>query len=116
MKELDHNSIAGFVAITSSKDSAIITDSKDAHTVSKPFFQLVTELCLDAQPTGAGTIFSNEELSAFAEQIIVRAPHYIEIVCGCTNNRLGDSVGILKIRDDGTIPALAIATKIAIEA
>ncbi|KAJ0578645.1 putative developmental regulator, ULTRAPETALA [Helianthus annuus] len=52
-----------------------------------------------------GLFFSNEELSAFAGQIIVRAPHYIEIVCGCTNNRLGDSVGILKIRDDGTISA-----------
>ncbi|MFS7940576.1 putative developmental regulator, ULTRAPETALA [Helianthus anomalus] len=66
------------------------------------FFQLLTELCLDAQPAG-GTIFSNEELSAFAGQMIVRAPHYIEIVCGCTNNRLGDSVGILKIRNDDNV-------------
>ncbi|KAJ0748334.1 putative developmental regulator, ULTRAPETALA [Helianthus annuus] len=55
--------------------------------------------------TGAGTIFSNEELSAFAVQIIVRAPRYIEIWCGCTNNRFGDSVGIMRIVDDGTISA-----------
>ncbi|MFS7901300.1 putative transcription factor ULT family [Helianthus anomalus] len=68
-------------------------------------FQIVTQLHLDAHTTGAGTIFSNEELSAFAEQIIVRAPHYIEIECGCTNNRLGDSVGIMRIVDDGTISA-----------
>ncbi|KAF5806791.1 putative developmental regulator, ULTRAPETALA [Helianthus annuus] len=66
-------------------------------------FQIVTQLRLDAQTTGAGTIFSNEELSAFAEHIIVRAPRYIEIECGCTNNRLGDSVGIMRIVDDGTI-------------
>ncbi|KAJ0923605.1 putative developmental regulator, ULTRAPETALA [Helianthus annuus] len=63
-------------------------------------FQIVTQLRLDAQTTGAGTIFSNEELSAFAEHIIVRAPRYIEIECGCTNNRLGDSVGIMRIVDD----------------
>ncbi|KAJ0578653.1 putative developmental regulator, ULTRAPETALA [Helianthus annuus] len=36
---------------------------------------------------------------------MVRAPHYIEIACGCTNNELEDSVGILRIDDDGTIPA-----------
>ncbi|KAI3686264.1 hypothetical protein L1987_79938 [Smallanthus sonchifolius] len=41
------------------------------------------------------TIFSNEELGAFVGQIRVKAPHYIEIACGCTNKTLGDSSGIL---------------------
>ncbi|XP_076902998.1 protein ULTRAPETALA 2-like [Bidens hawaiensis] len=54
---------------------------------------------------GIKTIFSNEELSAFDGQIRVRAPHYIEIECGCTSRRHGDSVGILRISDDGTICA-----------
>ncbi|KAJ0578649.1 putative developmental regulator, ULTRAPETALA [Helianthus annuus] len=49
--------------------------------------------------------FSNEKLSAFVGQIIVTSPHYILIACGCTNNRLGDSVGILRIDDDGTFSA-----------
>ncbi|KAJ0612127.1 putative developmental regulator, ULTRAPETALA [Helianthus annuus] len=34
---------------------------------------------------------------------MVRAPHYIGIVCSCTNNRLRDCVGILRISDDDTI-------------
>ncbi|KAF5806793.1 putative developmental regulator, ULTRAPETALA [Helianthus annuus] len=34
---------------------------------------------------------------------MVRAPHYIGIACSCTNNRLRDCVGILRISDDGTI-------------
>ncbi|KAI3686265.1 hypothetical protein L1987_79939 [Smallanthus sonchifolius] len=53
---------------------------------------------------GTETIFSNEELSAFVGQNRVRAPHYIEVACGCTN-RLGDSMGIMRISDDGTIHA-----------
>ncbi|KAJ0748340.1 putative developmental regulator, ULTRAPETALA [Helianthus annuus] len=37
---------------------------------------------------------------------MVRAPHYIEIACGCTNNQLEESVGILRISDDDTIVAI----------
>ncbi|KAJ0570992.1 putative developmental regulator, ULTRAPETALA [Helianthus annuus] len=37
---------------------------------------------------------------------MVRAPHYIGIACGCTNNQLEESVGILRISDDDTIIAI----------
>ncbi|KAJ0578646.1 putative developmental regulator, ULTRAPETALA [Helianthus annuus] len=39
---------------------------------------------------------------------MVRAPHYIGIVCSCTNNRLRDCVGILRISNDGTIFAIDV--------
>ncbi|KAF5806785.1 putative developmental regulator, ULTRAPETALA [Helianthus annuus] len=45
-------------------------------------------------------------LSAFVGQTMVRAPHYIGIACGCTNNQLEESVGILRISDDDTIIAI----------
>ncbi|KAF5806799.1 putative developmental regulator, ULTRAPETALA [Helianthus annuus] len=37
---------------------------------------------------------------------MVRAPHYIEIACGCTNTQLAEYVGILRISDDDTIIAI----------
>ncbi|KAJ0792934.1 putative developmental regulator, ULTRAPETALA [Helianthus annuus] len=37
---------------------------------------------------------------------MVRAPHYIGIACGCTNNQLEESVGILRISDDDPIIAI----------
>ncbi|KVH99090.1 hypothetical protein Ccrd_022703, partial [Cynara cardunculus var. scolymus] len=52
------------------------------------------------------TIFTHEELRDYLSQIRVRAPHYIEIVCGCTSGKYGDSLGLLRISDDGTISAV----------
>ncbi|XP_024976322.1 protein ULTRAPETALA 2-like [Cynara cardunculus var. scolymus] len=57
------------------------------------------------------TIFTHEELRDYLSQIRVRAPHYIEIVCGCTSGKYGDSLGLLRISDDGTISAVCHCCK-----
>ncbi|KAK1407076.1 hypothetical protein QVD17_38687 [Tagetes erecta] len=64
----------------------------------------VTKLSLIAQSTE--TIFSNEELSPFATNITLRAPHHVEIKCRFPNKRLEGAWGILRISDDGTIKAV----------
>ncbi|KAK1407074.1 hypothetical protein QVD17_38685 [Tagetes erecta] len=64
----------------------------------------VTKLSLIAQSTE--TIFSNEELSPFATNITLRAPHHVEIKCRFPNKRLEGAWGILSISDDGTIKAV----------
>ncbi|KVH99079.1 hypothetical protein Ccrd_022676, partial [Cynara cardunculus var. scolymus] len=54
------------------------------------------------------TIFTHEELRDYLNQIRARAPHYLEIMCGCTSGRYGDCLGLLKIKDDGTISVVRI--------
>lgn len=47
-------------------------------------------------------MFSHEELSNFLGVLKV-TPEFIEIDCGCTNPRYGDTPGILRLFPDGKI-------------
>lgn len=47
-------------------------------------------------------MFTQKELSKFYG-VLQNTPEFIEIECGCTNPRYGDTPGILRVSLDGSI-------------